>query len=99
MSARTQKFKSNADESPPMFENKILNRLTQTHIATPIIIFFVYAIGLLWYTATNTTIPTLTVVLVFFTGILGFTFMEYAIHRWVYHPPPRCLRRLQEDDL
>jgi sterol desaturase/sphingolipid hydroxylase (fatty acid hydroxylase superfamily) len=87
MNARTQKFKSNADESPPMFENKILNRLTQTHIATPIIIFFVYAIGLLWYTAAKTSIPTLTVVLVFFAGILGFTFMEYAVHRWVYHPP------------
>ncbi|MBB4079961.1 sterol desaturase/sphingolipid hydroxylase (fatty acid hydroxylase superfamily) [Lewinella aquimaris] len=87
MKARTQKFKSNANESPPMFENKILNRLTQTHIATPIIIFFVYAIGLLWYTAANTDIPFLTVVLVFFAGILGFTFMEYAVHRWVYHPP------------
>ncbi len=87
MKARTQKFKSNTDLSPPMFENKILNRLTQTHIATPIIIFFVYAVGLLWYTLVQTDIAGATVVLVFFVGILGFTFTEYAIHRWIYHPP------------
>ncbi|CAH1001609.1 hypothetical protein LEM8419_02514 [Neolewinella maritima] len=84
---RTRKYKSNADESPPMFENKLLNRLSQTHIATPIVIFFVYAIGLLWYTETHTDIPTLIVILVFLAGTLGFTFMEYAVHRWVYHPP------------
>ncbi len=87
MKARTQKFKSNADMSPPMFENRLLNRLSQTHIATPIIIFFLYAIGLLWYTLSRTDIPGYTVVIVFFSGILGFTFMEYAVHRWVYHPP------------
>ena len=87
MKTRTQKFKSNAEASPPMFENKILNRLSQTHIATPIIIFLVYAVGLLWYTEANTDIATLTVVALFFAGVLGFTFTEYAVHRWIYHPP------------
>lgn len=87
MKTRTQKFKSNASESPPMFSNKFLNRLTQTHIATPIVIFFIYAIGLLWYTEMNTDIPPLMVVGLFFLGTLGFTFMEYVVHRWVYHPP------------
>ena len=87
MKTRTQKFKSNAEASPPMFENKILNRLSQTHIATPIIIFLVYAVGLLWYTEANTNIATLTVVGLFLAGVLGFTFTEYAVHRWIYHPP------------
>ena len=87
MRARTQKFKSNADASPPMFDNPILNRMSQTHIATPIVIFLVYAIGLLWYTEARTAIPPLTVLVVFLAGVLGFTFMEYAVHRWVYHPP------------
>jgi sterol desaturase/sphingolipid hydroxylase (fatty acid hydroxylase superfamily) len=70
-----------------MFENKVLNRLTQTHIATPIVIFFVYAIGLLVYTEVRTDIPPLTVLLMFLAGTLVFTFMEYAVHRWLYHPP------------
>ena len=87
MKTRTQKFKSNAEVSPPMFENKILNRLSQTHIATPIVIFLTYAVGLLYYTQSHTDIPGLTVVGLFLAGILGFTFTEYAVHRWVYHPP------------
>jgi sterol desaturase/sphingolipid hydroxylase (fatty acid hydroxylase superfamily) len=70
-----------------MFRNKFLNRMSETHIATPIVIFLLYATGLLWYTEANTEIPLLTVVVVFLAGTLGFTFMEYAVHRWLYHPP------------
>lgn len=97
MNQRNTKFKSNdVDYSPPMFENKLLNRLTQTHIATPIVIFFVYALGLLWYTETATQIPPLAVVGLFLLGTLGFTFMEYVVHRWVYHPPHGASERYKE---
>jgi sterol desaturase/sphingolipid hydroxylase (fatty acid hydroxylase superfamily) len=95
MKNSTTKFKSNG-EAPPMFENKLLNRLSQTHIATPIIIFFVYAIGLLWYTATYTDIGFFTVVGLFFAGTLAFTFMEYTVHRWVYHPPHGASEKYKE---
>ena len=79
-----------------MFENRLLNRLTQTHIATPIVIFIVYAIALLYYTATATGVGVLAVVALFFAGTLGFTFMEYVIHRWVYHPPHGSSDRYKE---
>lgn len=86
MKPKSTKFKSNG-EAPPMFENKLLNRLSQTHIATPIIIFLVYAVALLWYTVARTDVPALAIVGLFFLGALGFTFAEYAVHRWIYHPP------------
>lgn len=86
MKTSSEKFKSNG-EAPPMFENKILNRLTQTHIATPIIIFLVYAVALLWYTVTRTDVPALAVIALFLLGTLAFTLAEYVVHRWVYHPP------------
>ena len=70
-----------------MFRNPLLNRLTQTHIATPIVIFFVYAIGLLLYTELRTDVSSFAVVGLFLAGTLGFTFTEYVVHRWVYHPP------------
>lgn len=70
-----------------MFKNRLLNRLTQTHIATPIVIFLVYAVGLLIYTELETALTWPVVVGLFFLGILGFTFTEYVVHRWVYHPP------------
>ena len=79
-----------------MFENKILNRLTQTHIATPIVIFLVYAIGLLYYTEVATELGLVTVVAVFLAGTLSFTFAEYIIHRWVYHPPHGSSERYKE---
>ena len=78
---------SDPHQSPPMFENKLLNRLSQTHIATPIVIFLVYAVGLLIYTQWYLHIPPLVTAGVFLLGTLGFTFTEYAVHRWVYHPP------------
>ena len=86
MKPQSNKFKSNGS-APPMFENKILNRLTQTHIATPIVIFFIYAICLLTYTVLKTDVSPLAVVGLFLAGTLAFTFSEYAVHRWVYHPP------------
>lgn len=79
-----------------MFENKLLNRLTQTHIATPIVIFVVYAIGLLWYTEVATDVNTLAVVGLFLLGTLTFTFAEYIVHRWVYHPPHGASEKYQE---
>ena len=79
-----------------MFENKLLNRLTQTHIATPIVIFIVYAIALLYYTEVATALGLTTVVAVFLAGTLSFTFAEYLIHRWVYHPPHGSSERYKE---
>lgn len=87
MQSRKPKFKSNRDGEARMFENKYLDALTKTHIAIPVTIFFIYASWLLWRTHQNTDLGFLTVAAVFFAGTFLFTFAEYAIHRWVYHPP------------
>lgn len=75
------------DQSPDLFKNPFLNKLTRTHIAMPITIFFLYAGGLLFYTVDKIHLPPVTIVGLFFTGLLLFTFAEYAVHRWAYHPP------------
>lgn len=93
--ASSQKFKSNG-QAPPMFQNKLLNRLTQTHIATPIVIFLAYAVGLLWYTEVATDVAPLVVLALFVTGVLAFTLAEYVIHRWVYHPPHGSSEKYKE---
>ncbi|MEL6657836.1 MAG: sterol desaturase family protein [Bacteroidota bacterium] len=79
--------KTTRETSPDLFENPILNKLTRTHIAFPVSIFFLYAAGLLYYTIVSVQLSVGTVVGLFFSGLLLFTFAEYAIHRWVYHPP------------
>lgn len=83
-------FVSNENVSKDLFKNPWLNRLSRTHTAIPVTLFTLYAIGLLYYTIQVTALPTPTIVALFFAGMVFFTFVEYAIHRWVYHPPTQA---------
>ncbi len=89
-------YVSNENVSVDLFSNKWLNRLTRTHIAIPVTMFILYAIGLLYYTKINTELPNWLIVFLFFGGVLLFTFAEYAIHRWLYHPPEGASEKYQE---
>lgn len=85
--AKQTKFVSNDSGPSNLFENEWLNRLTRTHTAIPVTLFFLYAAGLLYYAKIATDLSNLTIVALFFIGIFVFTFVEYAMHRWLYHPP------------
>ena len=87
MKNKNTKFISNQDESPDLFEHEWMNRLTRTHIAYPVSIFFIYAVSLLTYTFQVTNFSVNLVLSLFFGGLFFFTFTEYAVHRWFYHPP------------
>jgi sterol desaturase/sphingolipid hydroxylase (fatty acid hydroxylase superfamily) len=76
---------SNENISKPIFENKLLDRLTRTHIAVPVSCFFIYAAALLYYTKTATSLGNLQVVGLFFGGWLFFTWAEWQIHKRLYH--------------
>ncbi len=68
-----------------LFESPILEKLSRTHIAIPLIIFACYAAGLLYWSITHTTLtPGLTTAL-FFAGAFFFTWVEYNVHRYVFH--------------
>lgn len=69
-----------------LFENSFLERLTRTHIAIPISIFIVYSISLLVYSIY--TVQSLSIgqtILFFFVGLFFFTFVEYVMHRYLFH--------------
>lgn len=68
-----------------LFENPILEKLSRTHIAVPLIIFFSYAAGLLYWSITHTSLNALTTVGLFIIGAVFFTWVEYNIHRYVFH--------------
>lgn len=90
------KFVSNESGPSDLFRNEWLNRLTRTHIAVPVSLFFLYAAGLLYYTKVATELANLTIIGLFFGGALFFTFIEYAMHRWLYHPPDGASEKYQE---
>ena len=69
-----------------LFENKILEKLTRTHIAIPIGLFIVYSGGLLYYNISS--IGSLTIwqtTGLFFAGFFTFTLVEYLMHRYLFH--------------
>ncbi len=75
------------EESVKLFQNKFLDNLTKTHIAIPIALFVLYAVGLIIYTKMETSLGNWEIVGLFFAGLLLFTFTEYWMHRKLYHIP------------
>ncbi len=80
--------KSKVKGTRHVFENKILERLTRTHIAVPLTIFSLYTIGLLYWSVDNQFLNIWQTIGVFTLGTLSFTFIEYLIHRYLFHLPP-----------
>lgn len=90
---KQHQFVSNENVSVKLFNNKFLDSLTRTHIAIPVTMFFLYAIGLVWWTKTATALGNGQIVALFFGGALFFTFVEYLVHRYVYHISPTTEER------
>src|SRR5688500_6720051 len=68
-----------------LFSNPILEKLTRTHVAIPVTLFLLYAFALgVWNVRHTDLEPGITVVL-FFTGWLTFTWVEYQVHRHIFH--------------
>lgn len=73
--------------SKKLFKNPVLERLSRTHIAVPLTIFFVFASSLLYWSIAHTSLSIWTTVGTFFIGVIVFTWVEYMAHRFVFHMP------------
>lgn len=71
--------------SKKIFDNPILERLTRTHIAVPISIFIFISLLLLYYAFICTTLIFWQIPLLFLSGFLFFTLLEYVVHRFLFH--------------
>jgi len=72
--------------SKKLFENKILEKLTRTHISIPITLFIVYSGALLYYSITSIgTLTGLETTGLFLIGFFVFTLVEYVMHRYLFH--------------
>lgn len=70
------------------FKNPVLEKLTRTHIAVPISIFVVFSAALIWYAFTYSSLPAYLIGTLFISGFLIFTFIEYMVHRYLFHLEP-----------
>jgi sterol desaturase/sphingolipid hydroxylase (fatty acid hydroxylase superfamily) len=71
-----------------MFANPVLERLSRTHISIPIAMFLGVGAYSLYYGISTTFIPFWLAALLLIGGFLGFTFVEYMMHRYLYHMVP-----------
>src|SRR5689334_13694351 len=71
--------------SKQLFQNPILEKLSRTHISVPLSIFFIYSTSLLYWSITHTSLSAWTTVGMFFFGMIFFTWIEYMVHRYLFH--------------
>jgi sterol desaturase/sphingolipid hydroxylase (fatty acid hydroxylase superfamily) len=73
--------------SPPMFDNRLLDKLSRVHPAVPVVIF-VPAIAVLLGLGIDAGVGAFGVVGLFVAGYFFWTLSEYWIHRVIFHFEP-----------
>ena len=71
-----------------LFKNALIERLTKTHIAVPLIIFYGASLAIVLYTIQNMLVSGPSIALMYVLGFFFFTFIEYVVHRYVFHMAP-----------
>ena len=81
-------FVSNSQESVRMFKSDFLEALSKVHFTVPIYIFFPVIIACV-YEAIVQNIGVIPFVILFFSALFVWTFVEYVLHRFVFHYVPK----------
>jgi sterol desaturase/sphingolipid hydroxylase (fatty acid hydroxylase superfamily) len=81
----TTEVKPHHSGTKQLFKNPILEKLSRTHIAVPLVIFALYSVGLLYWSITHTALSGVTAAGLFLLGTLTFTWVEYNVHRYLFH--------------
>lgn len=87
------KNKPHAKGTKSLFKNKLIERLTRTHIAVPLVLFSIISAGLIIYGVQNGHIAGFTIGLLFLAGFISFTLVEYLMHRFLFHLTPTTEKR------
>ncbi len=81
------KYVSNKNETIPLFKNRFLEYFSHIHPVTPVIVFVPVILACSYFGFLIT--PVANGIIAFLGGILLWTLIEYIIHRWVFHYPPK----------
>jgi sterol desaturase/sphingolipid hydroxylase (fatty acid hydroxylase superfamily) len=71
--------------SRQLFKNPVLEKLSRTHIAIPLTIFLSFSAFLLYWSITTTSLTAWQTTGMFLIGMVSFTWVEYNVHRYVFH--------------
>lgn len=68
-----------------LFSHPLLEKISRTHISVPVAIFLIYGGILLFWNVSNTTLSGQLTASLFVAGLFAFTWVEYNIHRYLFH--------------
>ena len=74
--------------SPPLFENRLMDRFSRIHPSVPAIIFLPVVVAGVWLGADRGGYGAAHIVLLVALGLLIWTLTEYWLHRLVFHWEP-----------
>jgi len=83
-----QHYVSNKNESLRMFKSDFFEFFSHVHPATPHLIYLPVVVYMLYLAIERRSIPIGTTAVLFVCGLLIWTFVEYTMHRWVFHYEP-----------
>ena len=84
-----QRYVSNKNESVRMFENDFIERFSHVHPVTPLVIFLPVIAYMLYLAVGQRGLSIGATAGLFALGIVIWTLVEYAMHRYVFHYEPR----------
>lgn len=85
-------FVSNKDESVRMFGSDFLERFTRVHPLVPHLLFVPVVVLSLW----NSGVGPLASAFLFLGGLFLWTFVEYLMHRFVFHAPDHVMEETHD---
>lgn len=77
------------DESPKMFENEWLDKLTRVHWTVPLLLFVPVIIYMLYKAIFLFQLSALTIIGYMLIGLFIWSFVEYFMHRFIFHYEPK----------
>ncbi|MGZ3921676.1 MAG: sterol desaturase family protein [Bacteroidia bacterium] len=83
-----KKYVSNSQESVRMFKNSFLESLSKVHFLVPVFIFVPVILFCVYKALFDVQIDVLTFFGLFILGLFIWTFVEYIMHRFVFHYAP-----------
>lgn len=75
----------NVSNSGQIFKSPVLEALTRTHIAIPLVLFYGIGMVALWWSIDKLQLEVIPVLALYVVGGFFFTLVEYTIHRYFYH--------------
>ncbi|WP_295654078.1 sterol desaturase family protein [uncultured Mucilaginibacter sp.] len=82
-------YVSNSPESTRMFKSDLLEALSKVQFFVPLIIYVPVIIYLLYKAIFTVQLGAATIALLMISGLFVWTFVEYILHRFVFHFVPK----------